>query len=101
VRPIVRARHLGGRNPHDTDDLSRVDLSNGVMVGKSMLDFVPLNKTAFDRSPSLKAWFGEWTKGLNGFEFLNHEDWFTRAHKDGLFLWSPIPAAVDVALELL
>jgi hypothetical protein len=71
------------------------------MVGKSMLDFVPLNKTAFDRSPSLKAWFGEWTKGLNGFEFLNHEDWFTRAHKDGLFLWSPIPAAVDVALELL
>jgi hypothetical protein len=29
-----------------------------VMEGKSMLDFVHLHKTAFDRRPSLKACFG-------------------------------------------
>jgi hypothetical protein len=83
-----------------TDGLSRGDLNNGVMVGRSMLDFVPLHRTAFERSPKLQDWFASWTKPFCS-QFLHHDDWFTRAHKDGTFVWAPQPAAADVMLELL
>jgi hypothetical protein len=42
-----------------TDGASRGDLSNGVMSGKDMLDFVPLDLGVQDRAPGLVAWFGE------------------------------------------
>jgi hypothetical protein len=83
--------------------VSRGDLNNGVMVGRSMLDFVPLDRTAFKRSPKLglQDWFASWTEPFCP-QFLHHDDWFTRAHKEGTFVWAPQPAAADVMmLELL
>jgi hypothetical protein len=41
-----------------TDGASRGDLSNGVMSGKDMLDFVPLDLGVQDRAPDLVAWLG-------------------------------------------
>jgi hypothetical protein len=41
-----------------TDGASRGDLSNGVMSGKDMLDFVPLDLGVQARAPDLVAWFG-------------------------------------------
>jgi hypothetical protein len=40
-----------------TDGASRGDLSNGVMSGKDMLDFVLLDLGVQDRAPDLVAWF--------------------------------------------
>jgi hypothetical protein len=47
-----------------TDGASRGDLSNGVMSGKDMLDFVPLDLGVQDRAPDLVAWFGEAGGGI-------------------------------------
>lgn len=84
-----------------TDGLSRGDLSNGVMAGESMLTFVPLNKTAQDRSPALADWFLSTTGDAAGWSVLTPTDWFKTPHQGGNCLWFPPPAAADVALEQL
>ena len=44
-----------------TDGYSRGDLENGVATGSHMLDFVPLNVSAFERQSNLEAWLREST----------------------------------------
>jgi len=103
-----------------TDGLSRGDLSEGVMKGTSMLSFIPLHLTAFDRSSTLKDWMFNWIspslKKSENIEFLKEEGWFWRGQdihggslnddgiwipkfKKGLFIWSPAPAAGQFAVE--
>jgi hypothetical protein len=83
-----------------TDGVSRGDLSNGVMTGKDMLDFVPLDQGVNARAPELAHWFleasgGDWVS-------LEPRDWFHDVHtRNGNFLWCPAPAVADVALEQL
>lgn len=83
-----------------TDGVSRGDLFNGVMGGKSMLEFIPLDHGVDTRGPELVRWFGdggggEWTP-------LEPRDWFHDAHlRNGNFIWTPPPAVADVALEQL
>jgi hypothetical protein len=84
-----------------TDGLSRGDLSNGVMAGESMLSFVPLNKSALDRSPELGDWFLSSTGGIASWSVLTPKDWFKTPHQGGNCVWYPPPAAADVALEQL
>jgi len=73
-----------------TVGLLRGDLTERVMAGASMLNFVPLHLSALDQSPIIlawiKSWFGAdniepwihvhgmpWNKGtLNVFDFLLH-----------------------------
>ena len=83
-----------------TDGLSRGDHSQGVMLGKPMIDFVPLNLSAFDRSPSLKAWLEKVTTGAKFF-WLNPKGWFSGLNKKGNFIWAPPPAAGDVVVDVL
>jgi hypothetical protein len=117
--------HVSGeRMQHQgTDGLSRGNLNVGVMAGKSMLDFVPVHLSAFDRSVTLKPWLLSWMG--HDTEFLTSNDWFTRGHdhvhgkwevtgdfsteefmqypslKSGVFVWSPAPCAAETAVEEL
>ena len=81
-----------------------------------MLDFIPLGVSPLDQTDLLKPWLLSWMgKDL---EFLSPLDWFTRGHDHkgssfdcqgfwchtfvkGSYVWSPPPAAADVALEEL
>jgi hypothetical protein len=83
-----------------TDGVSRGDLVNGVMGGKAMLDFVPLNLGVYQRSPDLVEWIAEACGG--GWKTLATEEWFHQVHlQEGRFIWSPAPAIADAALEQL
>jgi hypothetical protein len=81
-----------------TDGLSRVDHSTGVMQGRDIRDWVPLNENAFSREPKLTSWFEDVTKRLQ-FQTLTPEGWFTTGHEYGNFIWAPPPAAADVIVE--
>ena len=99
-----------------TDGCSRGVTSEGVLAGKSMMSFLPLNMSAVQREPKLLPWVRSWA----GEELivLEPNDWFVRAHdiagwekqksgfefpyvKRSIYLWVPPPAACRVALEEL
>ena len=101
-----------------SDGLSRGNLITGVMAGKKMIDFIPIQLTALERSADLKTWLCSWLPP--SVEFLEAKDWFIRGHdivpggystncdgmkipttKSGTFVWSPPPIIGDVAVEEL
>jgi hypothetical protein len=110
--------HVSGKRmiAHGTDGLSRGLLNEGVMAGESFYACIPFNLSASSRSSSLVPWIGSWAG--EDVTHLQPEDWFERAHdasgwkmgpdnfktpriKRGCYLWTPPPAAADVALEQL
>jgi hypothetical protein len=82
-----------------TDGLSRGDFSSGVMAGKNFLALLPLNKGALDLSRGISTWIHEFLPGQLKWEVLTPQDWFTKGHQNGHFIWAPPPAIADVALE--
>jgi len=81
-----------------------------------MLDFIPLHLSAIERTLELEPWLRLWLG--KDVEFLDAAGWFSRGHdhqggefdgqgfwrhkiKSATFVWSPPPAATDVALEEL
>ena len=99
---ILHVIHVSGKRmiEQGTDGLSRGDHSQGVMLGKPMIDFVPLNLLAFDQSPSLKLWLKRALRGLE-FNWLNPRGWFTEVNLLGNFVWAPPPAPGDVVVDVL
>jgi len=110
--------HVSGKRMvyQGTDGISRGHLREGITVADMMLDFCPWHQSALERSPSLVNWinsiFGKRT------EVLSPEGWYTRGHdhdgyfkdengfmrvkiRKGTFVWSPPPAAAEVAIEEL
>ncbi len=100
------------------DGVSRGLLNEGVMAGEHILSFIPLHLSAVKQSPSLVGWLRSWIG--NKLEILEPDDWFELGHdirgwthphqgellarpifRKGVFVWSPPPAAADVALEQL
>ncbi len=115
---VLKVSHVAGKRmiSQGSDGISRGLLTEGVMGGAPMLSFVPLHLSAFERHAPIKTWVTSWA-GTN-VEFLSPKDWFTRGHDHdggeihadgfwrpkvvpGSFVWSPPPAAADVALEEL
>jgi hypothetical protein len=99
-----------------SDGLSRGNLTEGVMLGKTMTSYVPLSATALERSAGLEMWFRSWAG--SDLEVLSPRDWFGRGQgiggyltskenvrlpffKAGTFLWTPAPAVASVAMEEL
>lgn len=81
-----------------TDGILRGDLSTGVMSGKNMLEFIPLNKGMDSRSPELVLWFGEAAGG--DWTTLDPRGLFHNVHlEDGNNIWCPPPTVADAALE--
>jgi hypothetical protein len=74
---ITHVIHVAGTRmqAQGTDGISRGDKSMGVMRGIPMEEFVPLHKSAFERSPNLQAWLTTATKLLKPV-FLSPKDWF-------------------------
>jgi hypothetical protein len=99
---ILHIVHVSGKRmiSQGTDGLSRADHSTGVMQGKDIRDWVPLNQSALTREPRLVDWLAGVTKGMN-FKTLSPNDWFAAGHEFGNFIWSPPPAAADVVVEQL
>ena len=116
----IHLSHVSGKRmiAQGSDGLSRGNLSEGVMRGAGMKGFIPINKTAFDRSSSLRKWLDQWTQ--SECTFLEPDDWFTTGQevvedawefnsegrkcpvtKPGTFVWSPPPVAGGIALEEL
>jgi len=98
------------------DGISRGNLSEGVMSGKPMAEFLPFHLSTLDRSPNLLEWVYLWLG--KSCELLTPEGWFERGHDHaggsencdgiwmlslhpGTFVWAPPPAAADAALEEL
>jgi hypothetical protein len=61
------------------DGLSRGSLTEGVMAGIPYLDFFPLNKTAFERSPQLLDDFKDMIP-IEDVMVLKLRDWFEKGH---------------------
>jgi hypothetical protein len=98
------------------DGLSRGNLTEGVMKGRSMLSYVPLGELALSREPGLenwiKSWAGESLKVLDpegcsrkDKEFkdiiVTRWDAILPRCSEGMFLWCPAPVAASVATEEL
>jgi hypothetical protein len=97
------------------DGVSRGILNEGVMAGESVLNFIPLNLSALERSETLLPWIHTWIK--EGLKCLEPKDWFQLGHDivgrtppgDPLFqrptlkvgVFGYPPAAADVAIEQL
>jgi hypothetical protein len=101
-----------------TDGLSRGNLSEGVMAGIPMLQFVPLHLSALDRHPELLSWIQDWVP-YPALQALQPAEWYDKGHgiqgghydsrglwiptpiKDSWLLWCPPPAAADVTIDEL
>jgi hypothetical protein len=82
------------------DGTSRGDNNTGVMAGHPILDYVPLHLSALTLEPGLLPWIQSWWDVKRGvLEPLAPEGWFSTAMGPGNFLWTPPPAAADVAGE--
>ena len=82
-RCSVHFIHIAGSRmiAQGSDGLSRGDLYEGVMGGKSLLSFIPLAESAMDRSPLLKPWIQGWAASLDSdVKFLTPEGWYERGH---------------------
>ena len=99
---ILHVIHVSGTRmiQQGTDGLSRADHSNGVMSGDSMTQHIPLDETAFQRSPPLLKRFKAHFLNLN-LRMLEPRDWFDEHHRFGNFVWTPPPAAADAVVDLL
>lgn len=97
------------------DGLSRGNLSEGVMQGAPLCNFLELADPTHLRSHALLPWVQSWTR-MPGLRPLTPEEWFVKGHgiaggskdpngvwipfhRKGTFLWIRPPAAADVALE--
>jgi hypothetical protein len=83
-----------------TDGLSRGNLTAGVMAGEHFLNYVPLNKTAFQRQAPVQEWISGAFPGEH-WEGLSVEGWFTTVQTDSRLIWAPAPAIADVTVERL
>ena len=118
---VIYLIHVAGTRmiAQGTDGGSRGSLLEGVMTGKSMLEFVELSKTAVERYNPLLDWIRNWSE-LPCLSPLTPEEWFVEGHginggeknTDGIWiptherpnqthLWIPPPAVADAALEQL
>ena len=79
------------------DGLSWGDLTNGVMTGQPMLDFILLHLLVLDWQGQLVCKFL-----LGVFPMSPKEDWvylWSKPHNsDGIFVWSPPPAVANAAV---
>ncbi|KAL7556538.1 hypothetical protein ACA910_017629 [Epithemia clementina (nom. ined.)] len=102
---LVHVIWVAGRRMIDqgTDGLSRANLTNGVMRGMSMFDFIPLAKTALERQGKMIYDFlDNVVKGTPTLTLLEPQDWFGKPQdEDGCYLWAPAPCLGDVAVYLL
>jgi hypothetical protein len=70
-----------------TDGLSRGNLLEGVMKGEGFQNFVPIHKSAMERSAGLDKWLRR-KMGVRVLEVLEPKDWFLKGHD--IRGWTPL-----------
>jgi hypothetical protein len=97
---IFHVIHVAGRRMIDqgSDGLSRADHTRGVVTGRDIRHWVPLNQGALERSIGLEKWLGRVLWDMR-FHTLKPEGWFTTGRGYGNYVWAPPPAAVEVVVE--
>jgi hypothetical protein len=113
----ILGTHVSGKRmkAKGTDGTSSGHFTEGVTMGEKMIDFIPWNLSATKRTPLLLPWLRTWLG--DDAEFLEPAgSWFTQGHNHsggsrdsrgfwhhsiapGHLVWTPPPAAADVALE--
>jgi hypothetical protein len=91
--------------------VSQVHLKEGISTGMKMLLFIPMSKSCIQQSLELLPWIKLWNgqdlevlglvdrdHSLLGGEHGKSSFWRYKT-KPGTFLWVPLPAPADVALE--
>ena len=81
--------HVSGKRMIESgvDGLSRGDLNAGMMNGQPIHSFIPLHKSALERSPSLLEWTKTW--GGDSLTLLSPNEWPKKHDERGTFLWAP------------
>jgi hypothetical protein len=99
---ILHMVHVAGTRmvAEGADGSSRGDHQTGVMSGEAILEYVPLHVSAHEAEPKLVDWLKScWDFKRGPLEHLTPEGWFSAAMNGGNYLWTPAPAAADVAGE--
>jgi hypothetical protein len=99
---ILHVVHVAGTRMQleGADGSSRGDQTTGVMAGAPILKYVPLHQSAPELEPGLVDWIqSSWDHKRGPLQQLTPEGWFSTAMNQGNYLWTPAPAAADVAGE--
>ena len=95
--------HVAGKRmiAQGTDGLSRGDLDAGVLIGDRMLNHIPLNFSAIERSTNLEAWVEKYMPSPFGkYKVATPEDWFYGCHKaETSWIVAPPPPLALLCLE--
>ena len=83
------------------DALSRSCPTEGVMQGEKMLSFLPLHKSAMERSDGLLGWIISWWPKEKEIIHLPTTEWYSKVFCRGNFIWTPPPTAADASIEQL
>jgi len=95
--------HVSGKRmiAQGTDGLSRVDMTEGVMRGRPMGDFVPLHLNCVERQRNLKEWLLTLFPHGQG-KHLTPKEWMEEGqHTQGHFLWTPPPSLGEAVGEFV
>ena len=67
------------------------------------MDYIPLHLGAVERSGDLHRWIQSWwpEEQVSKLRLLTPDDWFELDDQGDCVLWSPPPAAADVAIEMM
>jgi hypothetical protein len=97
---IIHVVHVSGKRmiAQGTDGLSRADHLEGVMQGRSMMEYMPLHSDPLEREPRLKPFLESITQGLEA-KCLSPEGSFDEGHGYGTYIWTAAPAAAEVVVE--
>jgi hypothetical protein len=101
---LIHLIHFAGKRmmAQGIDGLSQGVMTQGVMRGSPLEDFVPLHLDPLARQgPSLAKWVNSWSGVLENLRWVSPEDWFFRAHHEKLCVWNFAPAAAQTAFEQL
>lgn len=121
---VIHLIHCAGTRQiaQGSDGLSRGDLTEGVMSGRQIADFVPIHLTGVERSPTIEGWIKSWLSGdeksENTVSLLSPEGWFEEGqdliggkknqdgvwmptYSKGCYIWDVAPTSARVALEQL
>lgn len=99
---LLHVVHVSGKRmiSQGTDGISRGDKSEGVMVGRSMLTYVPLHEGVLERSRGMED-FVNTIMGPLPHKVLDPAGWFSDVNQEGNFVWLPPPSCGEIIMEQL
>ena len=99
---IVHVIHVAGTQMKKLgiDVLSRGEFLEEFIAVKYHLDMLPLDVGALHRAIRLEKWIRNWW-GCQPLVKLYHVGCFAEGKVSEIYLWSPSPAAMDTAMEMI